>query len=132
MRRQLLHFALPSLAWAHLELGETSEDEGVLEWALGHRAQEVLAAVSAPEGHLEGIALDRKTLRGTRTDAVPGLHLLSAVNHRLGLTLRQIPVGEKTNEIPLAHTLLVGLLLEGQGRAPDPAGTRAGHRGPWR
>jgi predicted transposase YbfD/YdcC len=89
-------------------------DVGALEWALGHWAQEVLAAVPAPAGHLEGIALDGKTLRGTRTDGVPGLHLLSAVSHRLGLTLGQIPVGEKTNEIPLAHTLLVGLLLEGR------------------
>jgi len=36
------------------------------------------------------------------------------VSHRLGLTLGQVPVGEKTNEIPLAHTLLDGLLLEGR------------------
>lgn len=89
-------------------------DVGVLEWALGHWAQEVLAAVPAPEGQLEGIAMDGKTLRGTRTDTLPGLHLLSAVSHRLGLTLGQIPVGEKTNEIPLAHTLLAGLVLEGR------------------
>jgi predicted transposase YbfD/YdcC len=89
-------------------------DVGVLEWALGHWAQEVLAAVPAPEGELDGIALDGKTLRGTGTDGVPGLHLLAAVSHRLGLTLGQIPVGEKTNEIPLVQTLLVGLLLEGQ------------------
>lgn len=89
-------------------------DVGALEWALGHWAQAILAAVPAPAGHLEGIAMDGKTLRGTRTDTVPGLHLLSAVSHRLGLTLGQIPVGEKTNEIPLAHTLLAGLLLEGR------------------
>ncbi len=89
-------------------------DVDALEWALGHWAQAVLAAVPAPAGHLEGIAVDGKTLRGTRTDAVPGLHLLAAVSHRLGLTLGQIPVGEKTNEIPLAHTLLAGLVLEGR------------------
>lgn len=89
-------------------------DVGVLEWALGHWAQEVLAAVPLPEGQVEGLAMEGKTLRGTRTDAVPGLHLLSAVSHRLGLRLGQIPVGEKTNEIPLAHTLLAGLLLKGR------------------
>jgi predicted transposase YbfD/YdcC len=89
-------------------------DVDALEWALGHWAQAVLAALPAPEGYLEGIAMDGKTLRGTRTDTVPGLHLLSVVSHRLGLTLGQIPVGEKTNEIPLAHTLLAGLLLEGR------------------
>jgi predicted transposase YbfD/YdcC len=89
-------------------------DVGALEWALGHWTQAVLAAVPAPAGHLEGIAMDGKTLRGTRTDTLPGLHLLAAVSHRLGLTLGQIPVGEKTNEIPLAHTLLAGLLLDGK------------------
>ena len=36
------------------------------------------------------------------------------MSHRLGLTLGQVPVGEKTNEIPLAHTLLDGLLLAGR------------------
>ena len=36
------------------------------------------------------------------------------MSHRLGLTLGQVPVGEKTNEIPLAHTLLDGLLLGGR------------------
>ncbi len=88
-------------------------DVGVLEWALGHWTQEVLAVVAAPEGHLEGIAMEWKSLRGTRTDGLPGLHLLSKVSHRLGLALGQIPVGEKTNEIPLAHMLLAGLLVEG-------------------
>src|SRR5579871_427126 len=89
-------------------------DVSVLEWALGHWAQEVLAAVPAPEGELEGIAMDGKTLRGSSTEALPGLHLLSAVSHRLGLTLGQIPVGEKTNEIPCAPLLLAGLLLAGK------------------
>ena len=89
-------------------------DVGALEAALGGWAQEVLAAHPAPAGGLEGVAMDGKTLRGTRTGGVPGLHLLSAVSHRLGLTLGQVPVGEKTNEIPLAHTLLDALLLEGR------------------
>jgi predicted transposase YbfD/YdcC len=89
-------------------------DVAALEAALGRWMQEVLAAVPTPKGQVDGIAMDGKTLRGTRTDGVPGLHLLAAVSHRLGLTLEQVPVGEKTNEIPLAHTLLAGLLLEGR------------------
>jgi predicted transposase YbfD/YdcC len=89
-------------------------DVAALERVLGQWAQEVLAALPAPAGHLEGVAMDGKTLRGTRTDGVPGLHLLAAVSHRLGLTVGQVPVGEKTNEIPLAHTLLDGLLLVGR------------------
>jgi len=87
---------------------------GTLEAALGRWAQEVLAALPAPAGHLEGVALDGKTLRGTRRDGVPGLHLLAAVSHRLGLTLGQVPVGVKTNEIPLVHTLLAGLVVQGR------------------
>ena len=62
-------------------------DVAALERALGQWAQEVLAALPAPVGHLEGVAMDGKTLRGTRTDGVPGLHVLAAVSHRLGLTL---------------------------------------------
>ncbi|MGH2387199.1 MAG: ISAs1 family transposase [Chloroflexota bacterium] len=85
-----------------------------LEAALGHWAQAVLAALPRPVGLGEGVALDGKTLRGTRRDGAPGVHLLSAVSHRLGLTLGQVPVGVKTNEIPLAHTLLAGLLVQGR------------------
>ena len=60
------------------------------------------------------LALDGKTLRGSRQAGVPGAHLLSAVSQRLGLTLGQTDVGHKTNEIPCAQTLLAGLLLEGR------------------
>jgi predicted transposase YbfD/YdcC len=86
-------------------------DVVALERALGGWAQEVLAVLPAPAGHLEGVAMDGKTLRGTRREGVPALHLLAVVSHRLGLTLGQALVGEKTNEIPLAHTLLDDLLL---------------------
>lgn len=85
-----------------------------LERALGQWAQAVVAALPAPRGQREGVAMDGKTLRGTRTDGMPGLHVLAAVRQRLGLVLGQVPVGEQTHEIPLAHTLLDGLLLEGR------------------
>jgi len=52
------------------------------------------------------IAVDGKTLRGSgRTDGKP-LQLLSAVTHRLRLTLGQVPVEEKSNEIPAFPVLL--------------------------
>jgi hypothetical protein len=52
------------------------------------------------------LAVDGKTLRGsTRTDGKP-LQLLSAVTHRLRLTLAQVPIEEKSNEIPAFPTLL--------------------------
>jgi hypothetical protein len=82
----------PSSATIHRIFRRINVD--ALEWALGQWAQEAVAAVPVPAVHLEGIAMDGKTLRGTRTAAVPGLHLLAAVSHRLGLTLGQIPVGE--------------------------------------
>lgn len=59
------------------------------------------------------LAIDGKTLRGSRAQGMPLAHLLSAVSHRLGLTLGQVAVDEKTNEITAIHTLLAGLLLEG-------------------
>jgi hypothetical protein len=84
-----------------------------LEAVLGAWAEQVLAA-SPAVGEPEGIAVDGKTLRGSRKQGAPGAHLLSAVSHRLGLTLGQVAVDDKTNEIPLAPLLLQGLLLEGR------------------
>ena len=46
------------------------------------------------------LALDGKTLRGSgRRDGKP-LQIFSAVTHHLRLTLEQVPIEEKTNEIP--------------------------------
>jgi predicted transposase YbfD/YdcC len=61
-----------------------------------------------------GLAIDGKTLRGSRKQGAPLTHLLSAVSHHLGLTLGQTPVDDKTNEITAVHTLLEGLVLRGQ------------------
>lgn len=55
---------------------------------------------------LQGLAIDGKCLRGSaRTDGKP-LQLLSAVSHRLRLTVAQQPVQEKSNEIPALEPLL--------------------------
>jgi len=52
------------------------------------------------------LAVDGKTLRGSgRTDGKP-LQLLSAVTHRLRFTLAQVPIEEKSNEIPAFPKLL--------------------------
>ena len=54
---------------------------------------------------LARLAVDGKVLRGSgRTDGKP-LQLLSAVSHRLRLTLAQVPVAEKSNEIPALEPL---------------------------
>ena len=55
---------------------------------------------------LQGLAVDGKCLRGSgRTDGKP-LQLLSAVSHRLRLTVAQEPIQEKSNEIPAIQPLL--------------------------
>ena|SRR5438270_13996836 len=55
---------------------------------------------------LQALAVDGKCLRGSaRTDGKP-LQLLSAVSHRLRLTVAQEPVSEKSNEIPAFQPLL--------------------------
>jgi hypothetical protein len=55
---------------------------------------------------LQGLAIDGKCLRGSaRTDGKP-LQLLSAVSHRLRLTVAQQPIEEKSNEIPALQPLL--------------------------
>jgi len=55
---------------------------------------------------LARLAVDGKVLRGSgRIDGQP-LQLLSAVSHRLRLTLAQVPIAEKSNEIPALQPLL--------------------------
>jgi len=57
-------------------------------------------------GALVQLAVDGKVLRGSgRHDGKP-LQLLSAVTHQLRLTLDQIPIEEKSNEIPALKPLL--------------------------
>jgi hypothetical protein len=57
-------------------------------------------------GALARLAIDGKVLRGSgRHDGKP-LQLLSAVTHHLRLTLDQIPLEEKSNEIPALKPLL--------------------------
>jgi hypothetical protein len=55
---------------------------------------------------LQSLAIDGKCLRGSaRTDGKP-LQLLSAVSHRLRLTVAQEPIEQKSNEIPALQPLL--------------------------
>ena len=84
-----------------------------LEACLSRWETAVLAALPGDTAPLPALAIDGKTLRGSRKQGAPLTHLLSAVSHRLGLTLGQVAVDEKTNEITAIHTLLEGLLLEG-------------------
>ena len=63
---------------------------------------------------LERLAVDGKVLRGSGRRDGKALQLFSAVSHRLRLTLAQVPIAEKGNEIPALPPLLRSLpALEG-------------------
>lgn len=90
-------------------------DRERLEATLGTWAEGVLAHLpAAPPTEEEAIAVDGKTLRGSRQQGAPQAHLLSALSHRLGLTLGQRAVADKTNEITQIVPLLQGLVIEGR------------------
>jgi predicted transposase YbfD/YdcC len=89
-------------------------DGALVEATLGAWAENVLRALPPAPGELDALAIDGKTLRGSRKQGAPAVHLLSALSHRLGLTLWQQAVADKTNEIPILEEVLQGLVLEGR------------------
>jgi hypothetical protein len=80
-------------------------DRAEVEAKLGAWAEGLLHGTPAPQDIAEGIAIDGKTLRGSQKQGAPGALLLSALAHRLGVTLGQQAVADKTNEIPAALDL---------------------------
>jgi hypothetical protein len=72
-------------------------------------------------GVLQGVALDGKVLRGSRDGALPGVHLLAALAHQLGLTLAQVAVPPTTNEHKASLPLLAGLRLTNRVLTADAA-----------
>jgi predicted transposase YbfD/YdcC len=60
------------------------------------------------------MAVDGKTLRGSKKHGAPGTHVLSVLSHHLGLTLTQQAVDDKTNEIKAIETVLGQLVLTGR------------------
>lgn len=61
----------------------------------------------------QGVALDGKTVRGSRDGNRPAIHLVSAVVHRDGSVLSQTRVSEKTNEITSVQPVLHGMEIAG-------------------
>ena len=89
-----------------------SLDRDILERRLGAWAEQIVA--SRPPAPTVAVALDGKTLRGARKQGAPGVHLLSALSHHIGLTLAQQAVSDKTNEITQVETVLRQLVLPGR------------------
>ncbi|HKP13346.1 MAG TPA: ISAs1 family transposase [Blastocatellia bacterium] len=105
------HAQTPCAATLHNVLRQLDKD--LLEDQLATWAQAILQA-SADPTQLEAIAIDGKTLRGSRKQGYLKAHLLSAVSQRLGLTLCERGVEDKTNEIGVILEVLKGLLLDGK------------------
>lgn len=70
-----------------------------------------LFSISDPD---DSIAIDGKTLRGSKQENGKPVHLLSAFLHRQGSTLAQIPIADKSNEITAVRPLLTNLELAGR------------------
>jgi len=62
---------------------------------------------------LQALAVDGKVLRGSGRRDGQALQLLSAVSHRLRLTVSQEPIQEKSNEIPAIQPLLSKVPCQG-------------------
>src|SRR5918993_2591836 len=88
-------------------------NHAILESKLGAWAEHVVAC--HPPAPTTAVALDGKTLRGSRKQGAPGVHLLSALAHHLGITLAQQAVSDKTNAITQIEAGLRQLVLPGRG-----------------
>ena len=102
----------PCAATLHTVLRQGDREE--LEAKLGAWAEGLLAGMPSPQDVEEGIAIDGNTLRGSQQQGAPGAQLLWALAHRLGVTLAQQAVADRTNEMPVALDLLRQLVLEGR------------------
>lgn len=112
---QALGFATektPCAATLHTILSQL--DKTLLEIRLARWVDALLQAHQEPQVTREAIAIDGKSLRASKKQGALNAHLLSALSQRLGLTLLQQAVADKTNEIGVIEALLKGLFLQGK------------------
>jgi predicted transposase YbfD/YdcC len=101
----------PCAATLHTIFRHMDRDD--LEERLGTWAESVVVSTPAASSAGEvAVALDGKTLRGSKKQGAPGVHLLSALSHHVGLTLTQQAVDAKTNEITQVETVLRQIVLK--------------------
>lgn len=80
----------------------------------------------------DDIAIDGKTSRGAKDKDGKAVHLLSAFLHRQGVTLAQVQVASKSNEIPAVQPLLKNLNLAGRLVTADALHAQKNRRVPRR
>jgi predicted transposase YbfD/YdcC len=101
----------PCAATLHTIFRHVDRDD--LEERLGTWAESVVVSTPAASSAGEvAVALDGKTLRGSKKQGAPGVHLLSALSHHVGLTLTQQAVDAKANEITQVETVLRQIILK--------------------
>ncbi|RII11142.1 hypothetical protein DSC45_29215 [Streptomyces sp. YIM 130001] len=86
------------LAW----IDSDALDHAIGHWLVGH---------TEPTGGLRALAVDGKTLRGSRTATRTAVHLLAAVVHGERAVIAQRQVDSKSNEITAFRPLLTPLHL---------------------
>ena len=90
-------------------------DRDAFEAHLGTWADSVVGSRSAaPETPEPAVALDGKTLRGSKKQGAPGTHLLSALAHQVGVTLSQHAVDDNTKELTAVEIVLAPWVLAGR------------------
>jgi hypothetical protein len=85
-----------------LSLNASEVDEKLTQWLLNHESLNGIA-----------LAIDGKTLRGSRDGKIKPLQLLSVVSHESAIIFAQEEVNSKTNEIPVVQKLLTKLDIKG-------------------
>jgi predicted transposase YbfD/YdcC len=107
------HLKTPCASTLHNVLSQI--DRASFEAALASWAESLLEPPTADAAAVPfAVAIDGKSLRGSRNQGAPGAHLLSAVSHKLGLTLAQSPVPDETNELSAFSRVISGLVLKGR------------------
>ncbi len=89
-------------------------DKKSFESKLGAWSESLLRCNASVNDDKEVIAIDGKTLRGSQKQGSEASHLRSALSHRLGITLAQAGVDDKTNEISIIPEVLSELVLQGR------------------
>jgi predicted transposase YbfD/YdcC len=90
-------------------------DREAFEAKVGAWAESVVATgPAAPEAPEIALAVDGKTLRGSKKQGAAETHLLSVLAHHVGLTLTQQAVAAKTNEIKEVETVFGEIVLAGR------------------